>query len=432
MRVLMVSENRCRNNLVPFPLGAASVAASLEQAGHEVAGLDLMFSASPENDIEEAIRSFDPECIGLSIRNIDDQDMRQPTFFLEELLPVIGALRRLSAAPIIAGGSGFSIFPLECLEYLGLEHGITGEGEAAFCAFLKAMEAGGDPSELPGVASLKAGRGTLVPPAPPLDLASLPLPDRDVFDVRPYSWRPGAEVQFLANLQGRRGCHMRCIYCPNPIIEGCRQRMRPPAQVAAELELLETRYGLPAALFVDALFNHPLDYCEELLAHIAAHRQAIRWVCSLNPHFFRPGLAERMAQAGCAGVSIGNESGSDEILRSLRKDFTRAEIKRLAGEIKASGIRSTFFLLLGGPDETSETVRRSIELLDLLQPEQVTVTVGIRIYPGCELERIATGRGLIEPGRNLLQPAFYLEPALADWLMGFMEETCAARPGWSM
>ena len=51
MRVLLISENRCRENLVPYPLGTAYIAAAAGDAGHEVMGIDLMFSLDPISEV---------------------------------------------------------------------------------------------------------------------------------------------------------------------------------------------------------------------------------------------------------------------------------------------------------------------------------------------------------------------------------------------
>ncbi len=432
MKVLLISENRCTDNLVPYPLGLAYIAAAAREAGHEVTALDMMFSADPLADLESAITEREPDVIGLSLRNIDNQDIRNPVTFMPWVKEVVETIRARSQVPVILGGTGFTLFPGQCLEYLGLEMGIVGEGEETFPALLERLAGRRDPAGMPGVILRRDGR--IIPgpsPARP-DFATLPLPDRDVVDVRPYRWSPVAESTYLANLEARRGCHMRCIYCPNPLIEGREMRLRPLEAVADELASLERDYGLPAAMFVDALFNYPLDYTLELCDAIASRGTTIRWACSLNPSFYDPRLAPAMRRAGCMGVSLGNESGSEDTLAALRKDFSKADAARMIRQIKDAGLRVVCFLLLGGPGETRETVQESVAFLDELAPDQVTVTVGIRIYPGCELADIALREGVISPGRNLLEPAFYLASPVADWLYDYMREACDARPGWAM
>lgn len=432
MRVLLISENRCRVNLVPFPLGPAYVASAARVAGHEVRGLDLMFSDDPAAAVREAVADFEPECVGLAVRNIDNQDIAASEFYPEQTLPIVEAVKSSTGAPVVLGGAGFTIFPLECLEYFDLELGIVGEGEEAFIRLLEVLQGGGDPAGLPGMAVRRGGERSVNPPGPAPGFARLPGPDYAGFGVSNYQWDPGRGLPLAANLQARRGCHLRCIYCPNPLIEGHEVRMREPRAVAEALELLEKEHGIGTAFFNDALFNFPLEYTFELLRAIAARRLSIKWGCSINPLFYQDGLFTLMREAGCFHVSLGNESGSEDMLRALRKDFTREDIARGARAARAEGLMLHCFLLLGGPGESRASVEESVRFLEELEPTSVGVTVGIRIYPGCELHRIALEEGVIVPGQNLLRPTFYMSREVEPWLHDYMREVCDRHPTWTL
>lgn len=430
MKVLLISENRCRDNLVPWPIGAACIAAAAEAAGHNVKGLDLMFSRDASADVAAAVRSFQPDVVGISLRNIDNQDMHANEFFLPGVKQVVDAVTSETVAPVVLGGAGFTIFPLECLSYLGQEMGIVGEGEEAFVQLLDVLEAAGDPSGVGGLAILRDGTRRINPVERPVDFRRAPPPDRRAFSVSSYDWVPGKGPPFVANIQSRRGCPLRCIYCSSPLVEGRVVRCREAMQVADELEALEKEHGLSTVIFADSHFNFPGEYARELCSLIIEKQLSIRWSCGINPLYYDEALFPMMREAGCFAVSLGNESGSDEMLAALRKDFTSSDVRKNVIAAKEQGFQVSCFLLLGGPGETCESVEESIALMDELEPEAVRVTVGIRIFPGCELERIAAEEGVVSPGQNLLQPAFYLEKAVAPWLYEMMSEACASRPGW--
>lgn len=431
LRVLLISENRCRENLIPFPLGIASIASSAKAAGHEVAGLDLMFSDDPAGDAARAVRGFRPEAVGLSVRNIDNQDKFAVEFYLPQVRQLVDAVRLETDAPLVLGGAGFTIFPLECLEYLGLELGVVGEGEAAFTGLLELLEAGADPRAAGGVAFRIDGIGAVNPPGPPLDLDRLPPPDRELFDVRRYNRVPGSGPPYTANLQSRRGCHMRCIYCSSPFVEGRRVRLRGPVLVADELQSMD-ELGIRSAIFTDSLFNYPAEYAAGLCREIAGRKLSIGWSASFNPAYNDPGLFDLMREAGCSVLSVGNESGSRDMLTALRKGFSREDILATVRAARAAGLGFYCFLLLGGPGETRQSVQESVAFLDGLEPQSVRVTTGIRIYPGCELHGIALREGALAPGRNLLYPAFYTAPEVEPWLHDHMREVCRERPGWML
>ncbi|MEW6554453.1 MAG: radical SAM protein [Actinomycetota bacterium] len=432
MRVLFISENRCRDNLIPFPLGIACVAAAARQAGHDISCLDLMFSEDAAADTVERIRDFRPDCVGLSLRNIDNQDKYASEFYPPAAKEVADAIRSETDAPIVLGGAGFTIFPLECLEYMGVEMGIVGEGERACVELLERMEAGAEVDDMAGLALRRGAISRVNPPGPHTWPGLFPPPERDLFDVTRYNLRPGSRFPFIANLQSRRGCHMCCIYCSSPTVEGRLVRVREPAEVADELASLETRYGIGTAAFVDSLFNYPPDYTKELCRHIIAARPSLHWIANLNPLYCDLEMMELMREAGCSGLSIGNESGSEDILASLKKGFSRDQVIESITGAKKLGFRINCFLLLGGPGESEDTVKESVELMEELDPDMLGVTAGIRIYPDCELHCIALREGVVEPGQNLLFPAFYLSPEVEPWLYPYMREVCDRHTGWSL
>ena len=132
MPVLLISANREEINMRTLPLGLACVAAATRKAGHEVALVDLMEEENPLESVRRAVEGLDPEAIGLSVRNIDDQKMEPARFLLDRTKEVVSLCRRLSPVPIVLGGAGYSIFPEQALDYLEADMGIQGEGEGTF------------------------------------------------------------------------------------------------------------------------------------------------------------------------------------------------------------------------------------------------------------------------------------------------------------
>ena len=126
MKVLIISANREEINMRTWPLGAACVAAAAEQSGHDVEFLDLMQVQDPQAAASKIIQEFQPQVIGHSVRNVDDQSMADTKFFLGEVKELALLLKRLANVPIVLGGAGYSIFPSAILEYLGADMGIQG------------------------------------------------------------------------------------------------------------------------------------------------------------------------------------------------------------------------------------------------------------------------------------------------------------------
>jgi radical SAM superfamily enzyme YgiQ (UPF0313 family) len=407
------------------------VAANVDSGRHEVEVWDAMFQADWEASLRDGLRGFQPDVIGLSVRNVDDQEMRAPHFFLEEVRPMVTVCREESPAVLVIGGSGFSMFPAEILAYLGVDYGVVGEGERAFPRLLDCLEAHRKPDGVPGVVRREDGHLGGTPPdwSEPLD--GLAPADRVRCDLaRYYAARGTANIPNVATLQGKRGCPLPCIYCSTFAIEGPTIRVRSPQAVVEEIERLRER-GFQRLQFVDSIFTNPPWHAQAVCEEILRRRLEVQWGCTINPAFADPDLLRLMKRAGCGLVIVGNESGCSRMLDVLQKGFDRADVERCFSVCQQEGLRYNAFLLLGGPGEDRASVQESVELLEAFAPNQVTVTVGLRLYPGCALTRRAQEEGLLSLTADLLTPQFYLSPAVRDWIWGYLEPIVERQPRWT-
>ncbi len=408
MNILLVSANTERINMPTMPLGLGLVAASTRRAGHRVHFLDLMFQPDPLLALRDAIGSSAPEVIGISVRNIDDQNRQAPRFLLEQVRPIVDECRRRSGARVVLGGAGFSMFPVSALALLGADYGIQGPGEIPFARLLEHLERGQDPSPIAGVVA--AGRGSGIAPSFDEDLAALPLADDELWasadPTSPELWVP---------IEARRGCPNRCAYCATAQIQGKTIRTRAPRAVVECMGRLAAA-GFRQQYFVDNSFNIPESYALELCHAIQAADLGVRWRCILYPHRVSEQLVSAMAAAGCVEVSVGFESGSDPILRVLNKHFRAEDVRRLVAMLARYRIRRVGFLLFGAPGETRETVEESLAFAESLDLDALRTTVGIRVYPNTPLAETAREQGIISRDDDLLRPTFYLAPGLEPWI----------------
>jgi radical SAM superfamily enzyme YgiQ (UPF0313 family) len=407
MRVLLISANTERINMVSLPLGLGLVAAATRRAGHEVELVDLLSSTDAPGAVRDAIARHRPDVVGLSVRNIDDQNRDSPRFLLEPVREVVLACRAATEAPLVLGGAGYSLFAAEALAYLGADLGIAGDGERAFPELLARLD-GGRPLE--GVPGLHARHGGAVPPAAAEDLDELPLWDDRLGDAAdpgdPSLWVP---------VQSRRGCPNRCSYCSTERIQGRAVRARSPALVAEQIGRLAAK-GYGRFYFVDNSFNIPERHALELCRLVGGLEPRVSWRCILYPHLVSEELVSAMAAAGCVEVSLGFESGSPHVLREMNKRYTPEDVRAACDLLRAHGIRRMGFLLLGGPGETRGSVEESLDFAGSLGLEGLRVTAGIRIYPGTPLARRALADGVISDEGELLRPRFYLAAGLDGWI----------------
>jgi radical SAM superfamily enzyme YgiQ (UPF0313 family) len=407
VRVLLISSNNVTSGLeTPLPLGLACVAAATEKAGHEVRLLALASEAAWEAAIRNAISQLHPDVIGISVRNIDDQNMQCAHFFLAPLKGLLAVCRKVSRAPVVLGGAGYSIFPGSALTFLGADFGIQGEGEIAFPALLSWLEAGRRTAAPPGVylpnrAALQRSYVEY--------LDTLRLPE-------PRLWLDSTtDTAARVPVQSRRGCPLDCVFCSTSAIEGKPVRKRSPELVVAWMAEVYAR-GFRNFHFVDNTFNLPPSYAKDLCCRVIDSGLDLDWWAIVYPKWVDVALVQLMAKAGCTQISLGFESGSKPILQMLNKRFNRTDVQIISEMFADAGIERYGFLLLGGPGETRDTVEESLAFAESLHLDFLKITVGIRIYPHTPLASRAVAEGAVRPDDDLLAPRFYLAASLRDWL----------------
>jgi radical SAM superfamily enzyme YgiQ (UPF0313 family) len=426
MRVLLISANTEQINMPVLPLGLAFIAAAVQSAGHEVKMLNLMMQADTHKAIKDAIIESNPEITGISVRNIDDQNMENPKFLLEAVKDVVDNCRKYSEATIVLGGAGYSIFPQAALDFLKADIGIQGEGERAFLTILERLRDNTDLSEIPGL--YLPGRDHQSKPGLITTFADVPLPLPGVHLSTPSLLE---DQQIWIPFQTRRGCPMDCNYCSTATIEGRIIRKHDP-QKTVEAIAKYAEVGGDHFFFVDNTFNLPNSYAQTLCQQLISAKLNVTWRCILYPWKVDDNLVEKMAKAGCKEVSLGFESGSEKILAKMNKKYSPADIRQISERLKKIGIGRMGFLLLGGPGETKATVMESLEFADSLKLEAMKITIGIRIYPHTSIAQTAIKEGLITAEDNLLIPKFYVAKSLEGWLRQTVNAWMANRPHWIM
>ncbi len=393
MNILLISPNTLTRPYPVYPIGLDYVAGALPE-GHQVRIADLLSLGMDE--LAALMDEFSPEVIGISCRNIDNTDCGDSSYFLSDYKNLVAWLRKRSPALIVLGGSGFTIMPEQVLALLDADYGIIGEGER-FGLFIEALVANRDPAEITGVVSA-GGSGDRPPP----------WQGRQVrrFSPKAAHNRYYIENGGMLNLQTKRGCSFRCIYCPYPHIEGKTHRLLDPQDVCrTALELQEA--GAKYLFFTDSAFNSDIGHSLAIAGALQKAGLSIPWGAFFAPMRLPEGYFSVMAAAGCRHVEFGTESLSDVILDSYRKPF-RAEDAVLAHrQARSAGLHVAHYFLLGGPKESAETVNRSLDGIEGLERSVFFFFTGIRIYPGTALYDMAVAEGKIDRQADLLRPVFY-------------------------
>jgi hypothetical protein len=412
--LLLVNANLLKPVVAPLALDYLS--SCLREAGVPTVIADLAWEKHPESALTRILREREYALVGLTVRNTEDCYFKTRQFFLPSARRLVKIVDRESAAPVVVGGVGYSIFPAEALNFLGVDFGICGDGEEALPLLWEALREG-DLRRVPGLV-YRGPRGVRRNPPARARLDRLPPFGRDGVD-NPRYLREGAMVGF----ETKRGCPMKCVYCADPVSKGRKVRLRPPRAVAGELADLHRR-GVDTFHTCDSEFNlppgHAAEVCREIIRLGLGDR--IRWYAYATPSFFSGELAALMRRAGCVGVNFGVDSAHDGQLARLGRVHRRRDIAAAGRACRDAGLVTMFDLLIGGPGETFRTLETTIGAMKVLGPERVGLSVGVRVYPGTPLagtlESLRDGLTWADGTETLLRPVFFLSPALGEDVEG--------------
>ena len=416
MKVLIISTNRNELPLPVMPIGACMVAEACENAGHSVKLLDLMFARDAALAIEACLDRFRPDVVGLSIRNIDNVDMRNPVCYLDDLAGILGTLRSRTDAQIILGGAALGVMPEQILRLVPGAIAVIGAGEAVFPRLLDRIANSEPWHTSPGVAWLAEDVLQHNRDACPHVETTCRVPDYHRWlDTRAYR-----SQMATAPIQTKTGCPFHCVYCTYPKIEGESYHLKDPGSIAAAVARLAAA-GMRDIEFVDSVFNAPWEHAMRVCEALSQVRHKARLQClELNPRDFDDALVTAMERAGFVGMGITLESASDQVLAGLGKGFTSRQAHDAAAVVRRHRIPCVWIFLFGGPGETQETVRQTLRFAEeQIRPGDLAFfNTGLRIYPGTGLEAIAREQGLLSrPRGEMLTPDFYLAPGLdAGWI----------------
>jgi radical SAM superfamily enzyme YgiQ (UPF0313 family) len=429
MKVLLVATNQERSPYPVAPLGALCVVAAGRAAGHEVDFLDLGLESSPHNAVRRALRKEQYEAVAFGIRNLDNCWAFAPRLYFDDVRELTETVRSSFKGPLILGGTGFSVAPHGWMRRLQADCGVIGEGERAFPEVLARLEAGRSLEGIGGVIT-KARDGSPVGEitSPVVaQLSELPTPAHELCGYSRYLRRGG-----FVGVQTKRGCPLGCVYCIYPELEGRRYRLRPPEAIVEEIAKVAARLNGGHFFFVDSVFNDPRGHALAVCAALERRRLPIRWTAFCNPLGFDAEMARAMAHAGCSGVEFGLDVATPKMLAALGKPFGQAEIRIALKAARDAGLPFVSYMLFGGPGETWADVQETQTFLNDCAPAcAVFASYGIRVYEGTDLAQTAAKEGVVRPGQDLFEPAYYLSPALAERTEERMDQITRQRPEWT-
>lgn len=383
------------------PLGLAYIASFLLSKGLKVEIIDGLVSNHTIKSIVKEICKISPTAIGITTMSEDRCNAIELANRIKS---------RLEDILILGGGPHFSYSAVDALIHVpGLDAIVIGEGEITSWELLRDFIKNGDSHNFHNIDGCafrdENGKAVITSPRTPIkNLDELPDPAWHLFDMDKYKCTLSVEEKTRAiGIISSRGCPYRCVFCANSLNR--RVRYRSPKRFVDEVEFLHKKYGFPGLNFQDDSFTvnskHIIQICEEIL-----NREIkIRWYCSLRVNNVSKELLRLMKKAGCVALGYGIETGSDRLLKMIKKGITTKQIREAIKITKEVGfIHVGMFLMTSLPGQTLEDIHISNKCINemhslLYETSAPRIFIGgpTLIYPGTEIEMIARRNGNVFP-----------------------------------
>jgi radical SAM superfamily enzyme YgiQ (UPF0313 family) len=324
-----------------FPLGIGSLISILRDAGHEVQFVDNFVQA------RDFIREGD-----LQHNGIDVLGVYVDTICFNEAMTILNDAQRLRKrkkwnGKIIAGGPHASVMPHTIPDFV--DHIVVGEGEGAILRI-----ANGASDRIISAERIK-------------DMDSLPMPAYDIAAQLPYDTNaPFIEGRRVFNMNTSRGCPFDCTFCSVGSVWGRKYSSFSPDRMVEDVKVLMKDHGVGGIYFREDNFTLKRERVVKFCDNLLRENIDVQWMCETRADTLDKELLELMKRAGCTGLYIGAESGSQRVLDFLKKGITTEQVRQVfawCGEIQLEALAS---FVVGVPTETAEERQQTIRFAEAL------------------------------------------------------------------
>ena len=358
MDILLVFPFSRTHYSVP-PLGLGYLATALRKGGFDVQVLDCTRERLGAEAFRRRVAELQPRVVGFQTFSYDFHAVQADLEIVKEVNPSIVT---------VVGGAHPSGAPLETLEQMtAADYAFRGEAEHGLPLLVRSClrNEAIDLRTIPGLVWREDGEVHLNEVGFIDDLDSLGQPSWDRLDPRAYQFAPQGvflESPPVAPISTSRGCPFQCTYCAGKTLTGTNIRKRSIPLVLDEVEFLYHDYGIREIHIVDDNFtmfrDRVVEFCDGLQErHLKIH---FTFPNGVRIDTLDRELLQVLKQAGCYSMIVGVESGSDRVLKDMKKSLTTETIRQGVALIKEAGIDVSGFFILGYPTETREDMLRTI------------------------------------------------------------------------
>ena len=342
-------------------------------------GFTVQVTLADSEEVLEVLASFKPDVVGMTC----------VTSTYNNAIRILKNVKAYDNSIItVMGGHHVTFTTKETLGEPTVDYVVRGEGEEVFPALLRNIMQGKPHAMLDGVCFKKGDKAYNTDTVALVkDVSRLSFPDRKAVE----RYNP-PNVYVLSS----RGCPYQCTFCSASNLYGGVWRKRSVEDVLSELEGIQgIRDGSVTIQFGDETLTVDNRWAKQLCRGIVERGLKFKWYSNTRVDSITrdSDMLRLMQESGCQGVSLGLESGLQEIIDSYNKNITLDQAVRAAELIKRSSMFQQWYLMVGSGNEydTPEYIRKSVSFMndfpfDLVQISILTPFPGTHLYERLERE----------------------------------------------
>jgi len=345
-----------------MPLNYVYLAGHARAAGAEVRILDSMSLFMSHEDIAREVEAFAPDILGVGAITAMEPDARL----------VCGTAKRLNPNTVTVLGN---VHPTFCWRTImtadqNVDVVVRGEGEHAMAELVQAVAAGDGFEKIAGIAWRDHGMPRSTPDRPRAHSLDDFTPAWDLVDWPTYHYRPHPEGRF-AIVSSSRGCNQRCSFCSQQKFWERSWRSRDPVKFVDELAMLRRTYDVQVAMLSDETPTISQPRWHRIVDLLIERDLGIEILLEtrVDDIVRDEAYLPRYHAAGIRHIYVGVEAADQETLDLYKKDTKIAESKRAIELINQHDIISETSFVLGGPDETATSIKKTVQLAKWYEPD---------------------------------------------------------------
>lgn len=339
-------------------LGELYLASICRNAGFNVKVIDLTGVRFNADYFGQSPKEFIPECTSEFLKYFEKSDVYAITATSAQYDSALNFKTFVNFvdphAKVIIGGSHVSALPEEaskdCWDLV-----VTGEADLHIVELIQNID--------------KIKKGTIFNCIAPRHLDLIPLPARDLIDLKSYCANLTVGEGLTCTIHMSRGCSFKCSYCVRTLGDAARLlRVRSIPNIASEIQQIRDNYGIKRYVATDDIWGVKHNWTEEFCNRFYDSDYHFRVNCRANTLHFD--LLPAMKKAGVDVISFGYESGSEKVLESISKNNIELNTKSVIA-CHETGINVKAYMIAGFAEDDEHSFEESKRWIEEAKPDSV-------------------------------------------------------------